>query len=465
MPFDPRPEYVTIPKEIEIKDFFEYKDSYVTRPPYQRKSVWSRKKKQALMDSLFRRYYIPKLVIREVRLSERHTIHEIIDGQQRIMTVQEFFANEYPLPKTLKDLGAELPGAYYNDLPVDIRKYIDRSLTYYADIIKNIDKPNSVEHQMIATEIFWRLQQGESLNYMEVAHAQLSSLSRNFIVKYADDQTFDYEAYKPVDENKHKLPFFKLLNVDNVRMKHLQFMARFLLIEIGGGYANLSDKSIEEFINEHKQTEGIGDYSFENTREARSVIRALKRFYDIFKDDPMLDDENGLKELSTEYFIISIYMLIRHLDRYYVFDDRMKETFRQYFYWFFHRWKNYDESVDTDMLSFSNRRQQGESDLIVRDIIARKLFFEYCRENSIEVLEKDSQRAFSELQRISIYRRDKGMCQQCLREGLPEGEALVSWSEYQADHVIPHSKGGRTSINNAELLCRHHNQIKGAALL
>lgn len=39
------------------------------------------------------------------------------------------------------------------------------------------------------------------MNYIEVAHAQLSSLTRNFIVKYADDQAFDYEEYEPIDHN------------------------------------------------------------------------------------------------------------------------------------------------------------------------------------------------------------------------------------------------------------------------
>src|SRR5690606_9193688 len=134
-------------------------------------------KKQSLMDSLFRRYYIPKLVIREVRLSDDRTVNEIIDGQQRITTVQEFFNNQYPLPKTLADVSADLPGKYYQDLETEIRKFIDKSLKYQADIIKDIEKPNEVKHQIIATEIFWRLQQGETLNYMEVAHAQLSSLT------------------------------------------------------------------------------------------------------------------------------------------------------------------------------------------------------------------------------------------------------------------------------------------------
>lgn len=357
MSFNPKPEYITVSSDISIKDFFEYKEMYVTRPPYQRKSVWSKKKKQSLMDSLFRRYYIPKLVIREVRLSDTQTVNEIIDGQQRITTVQEFFDNQYPLPKTLSDLDKNLPGSYYKDLNVDIRMFIDRSLKYQADIIKDIDKPNDVNHQIIATEIFWRLQQGESLNYMEVAHAQLSSLTRNFIVKYADDQTFNYQDYKPIDSNPDKKPFFSLLNVDNIRMKHLQFMARFIMIEKGGGYADLSDRKIEEFINDYKRDDGIGNYVFENEKEAAATLKTLNVFYEIFKDDPVLDATSGIKELSVEYFIISVYLLIRHLHKYYVIDDGTRTAIREFIYNFHTRWKTYDESTDTDLLTFSNRRQ------------------------------------------------------------------------------------------------------------
>lgn len=461
MAFNPKTEYTIVPTEISIKDFFEYKEDFVTRPPYQRKAVWSKKKKQALMDSLFRRYYIPKLVIREVRKDDIGTVSEIVDGQQRITTVQDFFDNKYSLPKTLSDLGDGLANKYYKDLDTEVRKFIDKSLKYQADVIKNIDKPKDSEHQIIATELFRRLQEGETLNYMEVAHAQISSLSRNFIVKYSDDLTFDYEAYKPVDTNPDKLPFFKLLDVDNSRMKHLQFLSRFLLIEKEGGYADLSDKKITEFINEYKTENGIGDYSFENEKMAVNVKSNLNTFYSIFKDDFILDENNGIKELSTEYFIISIYMLIRHLRMFYVLDDEIKKHLKEFVYDFYKRWKTYDEGTDTDLLTFSNRRQQGETDLEVRDMILRQIFFKYVSEKEIDLKAKDSNRAFSELQRILIYREGKGLCQECLRGSKPEKEARVSWSKYQADHVLPHSKGGETRIENGELLCSFHNQSKG----
>jgi len=460
MAFNPKAEYTIVPREFGIKDFFEYQEDFVKRPPYQRKAVWSKAKKQSLIDSLFRRYYVPKLVIREVRLSDDRTVNEIIDGQQRITTVQDFFDNKYPLPKSMVDVDKSLPGKYYKDLDTDVRKFIDKSLKYQADVIKNIEEPDSVKHQIIATEIFWRLQQGETLNYMEVAHAQLSSLTRNFVVKYSDDQTFDYDKYEPIDSNPDKLPYFSLLSVDNTRMKHLQFMARFVLIELGGGYANLSDRKIEEFINDAKVEDGIGDYSYEKTLQAQETLKNLRVFYDIFKDDPMHDGKHALRELSVEYFIISIYLLVRHLRKNYVIDETMKTVIREFMYSFHTRWKTYDEGEDTNLLKFSNSRQQGENELELRDRILRQLFFEYLNEIGVELEEKDKIRAFNELQRIMIYRRDKGLCQECAREGKPESECKVSWVDYHADHIIPHSKGGKTNIENGELLCRTHNLTK-----
>jgi 5-methylcytosine-specific restriction endonuclease McrA len=273
--------------------------------------------------------------------------------------------------------------------------------------------------------------------------------------------TFDYNKYTPIDANPDKMDFFSLLNVENDRMKHLQFMARFLLIENANGYTDLSDKKIAEFIDNEKINEGIGNYSFENKPIAQNVIKNLKLFYKIFENDPMLDENNGIKEFSVEYFIISIYMLVRHVRENYVINEEVQTIIREFVYSFHQRWKTYDEATDTDLLTFSNRRQQGEHDLETRDIILRQLFFQYLKNNNFELIEKDNNRAFSELERIIIYRKGKGFCQQCLREGNSENESKVSWSNYQADHVLPHSKGGKTIIENGELLCSYHNLSKG----
>src|SRR5690606_23708857 len=111
--------------------------------------------------------------------------------------VQRFFNDELTLPSSLTDFHPDLPGKKYSDLPTDMQRLIE-TLRFNIDIVRGIDNMRNREHQKIATIIFQRLQEGESLNYMEKAHARLSSLVRNFVVKYGADQRFDYQAYEPI---------------------------------------------------------------------------------------------------------------------------------------------------------------------------------------------------------------------------------------------------------------------------
>lgn len=461
--FNPRIAYDVGYDTISIKDFADYKDEYVVRPPYQRKSVWSRKKQQALLDSLFRRYYIPRIVIRLVRLDEDRTVKEVIDGQQRIKTAQDFFADELVLPDTLKDVYPALPGTTYSKLPSDVRKFVDKELKYNADIVKGIEDPKNPEHQRVASGIFWRLQLGEPLTYMEIAHAQLSSLSRNFVVKYGDDITFDYEKYTPVDSNKDKHKFFSVIDRGNDRMQHLAILTRFLILEEANGPANIQDTDVTEYIDKYRAPDGIGNLSFEKLAHAKAVLQNMNVLYEVFKDDPMRDDGNGaIKELRIEYFIISIYLLLRHLATHYVWGKVEKQLFHDFVIAFHQRWKKKSED-DRDIVAFSDSRQQTSNEVEARHRIIRQIFFEFAKDKGIMIVIKDTKRAFSEAERILVYRRNNGLCQKCVAEGKPEKECVVSWAEYDTDHVIPHSKGGSTDVENAQALCRYHNQQKGAS--
>lgn len=460
--FDPKTLYDIIQDQIAIEDFDKYAEEFVVRPPYQRKVVWSARKQQGLLDSLFRRHYIPRIVLREVRLSEDRTVQEVIDGQQRINTVQSFFRDELRLPKSLADLHPNLPGKYYSELSVDARRFVDR-LKYDADIVKGISDPWNPDHQKIATTIFWRLQQGESLSYMETAHSKLSSLVRNFVVKYADDQRFDYDAYEPIDANPDKLKFFRLVGRKNDRMQHLALLTRFLLIEKVNGIIEMKNSDVVSFIEDTQQDDGIGNFNLENEAYAKQVLRHLNLFHTIFKDDPAIQNGDQLPELRVEYFIISVYLLLRHLNKYYVFDEAERELFREFTHIYHDRWQR-SKQTDTDIILFSNNRQQSASAMQVRDQMIRQAFFDFIQEKGHAMLVKDDRRAFSESERIAIYRRDNGQCQQCLAEGKPEKEAEVSWSQYQADHIIPYAKGGATDITNAQVLCQYHNQQKGASV-
>ena len=138
--FDPPTEYDISRERMRLKEFHDYADEYIVRPPYQRTTVWGRQKKLRLLDSLFRRYYVPHIVLRNIRLTADHTIREVIDGQQRITVAQAFYRNELPLPKTLEDVSASLPGQLYKDLPPNVRRFVD-SLKYDVDIVKGHWRP------------------------------------------------------------------------------------------------------------------------------------------------------------------------------------------------------------------------------------------------------------------------------------------------------------------------------------
>lgn len=458
--FLPKSQYDVIPDKIDIRDFHEYTEEYVTRPPYQRKNVWSTKKQQALLDSLFRRYYVPRLVLREVRLGEDRVIREVVDGQQRIVTVQRFFSDDLKLPDTLAELDSDLPGKRYSELSDKIRKFVDKELKYEADIIKNIDNPKSSDHQRIATEIFWRLQQGESLNFMEIAHARLSSLVRNFIVKYADDITFDFQEYQPIDKNPSKHVFFRVVDRKNDRMQHLALLGRLLLIEKAGGPTDIRDADLGDWIDDTQEAVGIGNLAFEKDTAAQSLLKTLNVFYDIFRDDPAIDGKSGMKEFTIEYFIISMVMLVRHLRLHYACPKELYPLFRKFVYEFHNRWREHKEE-DRDILVFADNRQQSQGDLEARDRILRLCFFEFLEREKILLTVLDSKRAFNEAERIRIYRKQEGICQMCLAKGIPQEKAKVSWSQYEADHIIPWIKGGKTTEENAQVLCSAHNASKG----
>ncbi len=103
-------------------------------------------------------------------------------------------------------------------------------------------------------------------------------------------------------------------------------------------------------------------------------------------------------------------------------------------------------------------------DLREREIIVRQLFFEHLKQLSFDLIAKDTKRAYNEAERIAIYRSAKGLCAVCTSQGKSDEEATVPWNEYDADHIMPHSQGGATSLDNAQLLCRYHNRSKGAKI-
>ena len=65
-----------------------------------------------------------------------------------------------------------------------------------------------------------------------------------------------------------------------------------------------------------------------------------------------------------------------------------------------------------------------------------------------------SLRSFDEKDRNKMYQTQAGICPSC--------KEPFELSEMQADHIVPWSLGGKTNLDNGQMLCRLCNQTKGA---
>jgi 5-methylcytosine-specific restriction endonuclease McrA len=67
---------------------------------------------------------------------------------------------------------------------------------------------------------------------------------------------------------------------------------------------------------------------------------------------------------------------------------------------------------------------------------------------------KDAERLFSVEQRRILWNTTaKRVCRGCRR--------VLTWEDFTVDHINPHSKGGRTKLENAAVMCRSCNSAKG----
>lgn len=119
------------------------------RPPYQRKFIWSSKDQRLLIDSIRKGYPLPNFFI----LKNKDNTFEMVDGQQRAITIYKFVNNEFR--DSLKQ--------YYKD-------YKDNTfMNYRINVVLLEDFNGSTETK---EEFFYLVnKRGVQLNPSEVNHA------------------------------------------------------------------------------------------------------------------------------------------------------------------------------------------------------------------------------------------------------------------------------------------------------
>lgn len=185
----------------ELDKIYKRRDRYEI-PEWQRQKVWSQSKKQSLIDTILRGWKLPKFYFQKI--SDDPETFEVVDGQQRLAAIFEFFDNDLELAAaSAKRFG----GKTYRDLHDTYVDLIDDYKIEF-DVIEDADEAD-------VKDLFQRLQEGLPTTSSEKLNSIHSNL-RNFVMKLT----------------KH--PFFDKVAASDRRYGHFDIMSKVAAIEIDG---------------------------------------------------------------------------------------------------------------------------------------------------------------------------------------------------------------------------------------
>ncbi|MBV9706008.1 MAG: DUF262 domain-containing protein [Chloroflexi bacterium] len=213
-------------------------------PAFQRRLVWTNKDKQGFLDTVLKGYPFPEIYVatEEVDLATGKGIDLLVDGQQRITTLYQYFTASEALL-----LGSIPPYAKLSDEE-------KRHFLGYEVVVRSLDQLNQEEIK----EIFKRINAtGYSLNAMEVHNSRYDGEFKKFAEEIAALPFFD----------EHKI----FSNADIKRMGDTNFILTFVITIMSTYFTR--DGEIEDFLKEYNDEFPLKD---ELLKETHTVLKFIE---------------------------------------------------------------------------------------------------------------------------------------------------------------------------------------------
>lgn len=255
-------------------------------PPYQRMGgVWTREKKQLLIDSILNDYDIPKIYFhqysREARSSSGIS-YAVIDGRQRLETIWGFIDGKFTLASDFeyqRDPELTLAGLSYEDIAKEHPRIKIKIDSFVLPVVAvDTDDEDLIE------DMFSRLNEAVPLNAAEKRNA----IGGNMV-----------QAIR--DLSNHKF-FLQCVKFGNKRYQHRETSARFLLLEenlsknhklldtkkvyldaLARNYHSGYQSEVEELLNQCFSTLSIMSDTFTNKDELLRGQGNMVIFYLLFR--------------------------------------------------------------------------------------------------------------------------------------------------------------------------------------
>lgn len=380
-------------------------------PDVQRELVWTKSQNQLLIDSIFKDFDIPKIYFRDVETAGKR-VYAVIDGQQRLNAIFSFIADGYELPLDADDVeGEKVAGKKWCELSSMLQiQFFNQSI----DVVHLIGYTDEE-----IDETFLRLQNGTPLKAAEKRRAIAGNM-RNVVSELAKHDIFkNYCSFA----NQH----FAFEDVTAKVFKQI----------IDGKASNISAQALKRMYEQNPHIT-IDD----------KVAKDTKRAFDFIKKAFKNTDHPHLKR----YAVIDLTVIANSLLKVYDLNnyaEKFGEAFLKFSNERILNAEKPEDEQDQRLIRYSNATRGDSLEYLE---YRQKVLKEYILEEMPYLELKDQNRIFTPDQRAVIYRIGKGKCAMCGIE--------VSEESFEADHMKPWSKGGRTIIANGQILCSTCNHVK-----
>lgn len=244
------------------------------RPEYQRRLRWDNKKKSKLIESFIMNVPVPPVFLYEKELGR----FEVMDGQQRLNAIAEYFNGEFELEGL--EIWQALNGRTYKALPPLIRRGLERAkisaITLMSDNTSSGE--NSIE---LRAQVFERLNTGgEQLNQQELRNSLFSGDFNTLLIELSKERAFtDAWEIPNYEENVRADGTVSKELADNTlfkRMTDVEIVLRFFALRdvssLSGSVRSMLDNTMKRNRkpNEVQRTKFVADF-----REALSLCLSV----------------------------------------------------------------------------------------------------------------------------------------------------------------------------------------------
>lgn len=268
------------------------------QPTYQRRKRWDATKKSRLIESFLANIPVPPVILYEVDYDK----YEVMDGQQRITAIHEFYTNQLRL-KGL-ELWPELNGRYYKDLPPIIGSGIDRRAISSIVIIAE-STADSEQAMLLKRLTFERINTGGvDLSAQEVRNCLYQSEFNQLLIKLSENEQFkqslgikdnDANIYKKMEDVELVLRFFALRSLDYFKGDLKSFLTAYM-IKMKGNSLSSEEKNSLTAVFEQTITLACNLYGEKPFQPPNQDYK--KTFYKAYYDAVMVGLSHNLEYSS-----------------------------------------------------------------------------------------------------------------------------------------------------------------------